>query len=134
MPRGISKPYLVVERGRCRFSPIRLVFKNRSVYSRIRRLVPPRSPFGDMRMKWFLVASPALLLVLHTAIPDGRSMPPPAETRVPIARTPPPIQPAHPTQADQAEQASLVEGNSAFAFDLYAQLRGRSGNLFFSPY
>ena len=30
--------------------------------------------------------------------------------------------------------ASLVEGNTAFSFDLYAQLKGRPGNLFFSPY
>jgi len=29
---------------------------------------------------------------------------------------------------------SLVEGNTAFSFDLYAQLKGRPGNLFFSPY
>ena len=28
----------------------------------------------------------------------------------------------------------LVEGNSAFAIDLYRQLAGRNGNLFFSPY
>jgi len=33
--------------------------------------------------------------------------------------------------ADVAEQA---QGNEAFAFDLYAQLRGQSGNLFYSPY
>jgi serpin B len=29
---------------------------------------------------------------------------------------------------------SLVADNTAFALDLYAQLRGESGNLFFSPY
>ena len=29
---------------------------------------------------------------------------------------------------------SLVEGNTAFAFDLYAHLKGRPGNLFFSPF
>lgn len=29
---------------------------------------------------------------------------------------------------------SLVEGNTAFAFDLYARLKGSPGNLFFSPF
>src|SRR5437879_408086 len=29
---------------------------------------------------------------------------------------------------------SLVEGNTAFALDLYARLSGTPGNLFFSPY
>ncbi len=35
-------------------------------------------------------------------------------------------------QAAQTE--SLVEGNTAFALDLYARLSGAPGNLFFSPY
>src|SRR6202453_1357313 len=29
--------------------------------------------------------------------------------------------------------AAVAEGNNAFAFDLYAQLRKQNGNLFFSP-
>jgi serpin B len=33
-----------------------------------------------------------------------------------------------------AEQASLVEGNTAFAFNLYQTLRAGDGNLFYSPY
>ena len=33
-----------------------------------------------------------------------------------------------------AEQALLVEGNSAFAFGLYQALKGEEGNLFYSPY
>ncbi len=33
-----------------------------------------------------------------------------------------------------ADKASLVEGNSAFAFELYQELRGEQGNLFYSPY
>ena len=33
-----------------------------------------------------------------------------------------------------SEQASLVEGNSAFAFELYQALKGKEGNLFYSPY
>ena len=35
--------------------------------------------------------------------------------------------------AEQEDIAELVEGNSAFAFDLYHEL-GNGGNLFFSPY
>jgi serpin B len=33
-----------------------------------------------------------------------------------------------------SEQALLVEGNSAFAFELYQALKEENGNLFFSPY
>jgi serine protease inhibitor len=32
------------------------------------------------------------------------------------------------------QDESLVEGSTAFALDLYAQLKGRAGNLFFSPH
>jgi serpin B len=34
----------------------------------------------------------------------------------------------------QSEQALLVEGNSAFAFKLYQELKEKEGNLFYSPY
>jgi serpin B len=33
-----------------------------------------------------------------------------------------------------SEQALLVEGNSAFAFELYRALKGKEGNLFYSPH
>lgn len=33
-----------------------------------------------------------------------------------------------------SEQSSLVEGNSAFVFELYQALKGEEGNLFYSPY
>ena len=36
--------------------------------------------------------------------------------------------------AGNAELAGLVDGNSAFAFDLYQALKGRDGNLFYSPH
>ncbi len=34
----------------------------------------------------------------------------------------------------EEQMAALVEGNTAFAADLYQELRGTDGNLFFSPY
>ena len=34
----------------------------------------------------------------------------------------------------EAHLSDLVDGNSAFAFDLYQELRGERGNLFYSPY
>jgi serpin B len=34
----------------------------------------------------------------------------------------------------ETDLATLVEGNSAFAFDLYQALSGEEGNLFYSPY
>ena len=37
-------------------------------------------------------------------------------------------------KANEADVTSVVEGNNAFAFDLYAKLRGEEGNLVFSPY
>lgn len=36
--------------------------------------------------------------------------------------------------ATEEETAGLVAGNSAFAFDLYQQLKSQEGNLFYSPY
>jgi serpin B len=36
--------------------------------------------------------------------------------------------------ATKAKPATLVDGNSAFAFDLYQVLRDTAGNLFYSPY
>jgi serpin B len=37
-------------------------------------------------------------------------------------------------QISPAEMASLINGNSEFAFNLYRALKGKDGNLFFSPY
>ena len=34
----------------------------------------------------------------------------------------------------EADLAELVQGNNAFAFDLYRALSGREGNLFYSPF
>jgi len=37
-------------------------------------------------------------------------------------------------QVSQGDLATLVDGNSEFAFDLYRSLKDTSGNLFYSPY
>ena len=37
-------------------------------------------------------------------------------------------------QVDKSGQVSIVAGNSAFAFDLYQELKAEGGNLFYSPY
>lgn len=37
-------------------------------------------------------------------------------------------------QVSQTDEQALVDGNSAFAFNLYQSLKGQSGNLFFSPF
>jgi len=37
-------------------------------------------------------------------------------------------------EVDTTELTTLVNGNSAFAFDLYQALRDKEGNLFYSPY
>jgi serpin B len=40
---------------------------------------------------------------------------------------------AEPKPVPAADRTAVVEGNNAFAFALYGQLRNRNGNLFFSP-
>ena len=35
---------------------------------------------------------------------------------------------------DKSDQVALIDGNSAFAFDLYQRLKEKDGNLFYSPY
>ncbi len=39
-----------------------------------------------------------------------------------------------PAANEQNDAQAVVEGNSRFALELYARLRGSEGNLFFSPY
>ena len=38
------------------------------------------------------------------------------------------------TVKENTDKKYVVKGNNEFAFDLYAKLRGKDGNLFFSPY
>ncbi len=49
------------------------------------------------------------------------------------AEAPPPAPRVAP-DVPRAELVTLVQGNTAFGLDLYAQLRSSPGNLFFSPY
>ncbi len=49
-----------------------------------------------------------------------------------LTRTSPP--PARLVTASGVDVTSVVQGNSAFALDLFRPLRGSPGNLFFSPY
>jgi serpin B len=58
------------------------------------------------------------------------STPPGSTSEKPASDTPAP--PAKPL-ATEAEMTALVEGNNAFAFDLYKALRATPGNLAFSP-
>lgn len=37
-------------------------------------------------------------------------------------------------QVSDADTGALVDGNTTFAFDLYRQLAGKGGNLFYSPF
>lgn len=41
---------------------------------------------------------------------------------------------SRPVQQEEEPMAALSEGNTAFAFDLYQQVRSEEGNLFYSPY
>jgi serine protease inhibitor len=67
-----------------------------------------------MKQKWIRLLTVAGLLGVLTVAPMGKSL-------------------AVETDTDTAREA-LVRGNSAFAVELYGQLRQREGNLFFSPY
>ena len=58
---------------------------------------------------------------------NGLTPPPGEEARSEKARVTSPDVP-------QADLTELVTGNSAFAFDLYQQIRDREGNLFYSPH
>lgn len=62
----------------------------------------------------FLSKSPALALLLLGVAPFNTDMP--AEA------------------ADGSEIEAVVDGNTAFALDLYSRLKDEDGNLFFSPY
>ena len=86
-------------------------------------------------------ASPTSLLntgpVEETPAPSPTSRPEPTTARAVVVMTPisdvPGPNPTSPKVAND-ELASLVEGNTTFALDLYRQLALSAGNLFYSPY
>ncbi len=73
-----------------------------------------------------------LAVLILTLVVTGCSGPTPAPAQAQA------IQSEKPREADpevsEAELTALVEGNTDFAVDLYQRLRGREGNLFFSPH
>ncbi len=73
-----------------------------------------------------------LAVLILTLVVMGCSGPTPAPAQAQA------IQSEKPREADpevsEAELTALVEGNTDFAVDLYQRLRGREGNLFFSPH
>ncbi len=71
----------------------------------------------------------ALLGVLGTLLAAGctGSVAQPAIARAEVQRVGNP-------EVPQSDLATLADGNSAFAFDLYGALRKQDGNLFYSPY
>jgi serpin B len=83
-----------------------------------RRLIPTLIMVGAVSVATALVLSP----------PWGTVRPAVAETvKSDLPRTTSP-------DVGTADQRLLIEGNTAFAFDLYQQLRGEDGNLFYSPH
>ena len=82
------------------------------------------------RSVWYALIAIAMCLTaaaLLTACGEGRdSTAMSSEVRSDRERAAP--------SALDTEVAGLVDGNSAFAFDLYQALGGQSGNLFYSPH
>ncbi|MCX6001281.1 MAG: serpin family protein [Chloroflexi bacterium] len=77
-----------------------------------------------MKSKWLYVTSLGLVLLTGLA-----ACAQPASNDVQRSDKPR-VAPA----VSQADLAALVDGNNAFALDLYQALNGKQGNLFYSPY
>ena len=77
-----------------------------------------------MKSKWLYMVSLGLVLLTGLA---GCSQP--ASSDVLLSD-----KPRAAGTAGQSDLAALVDGNNAFAFDLYGALKGTQGNLFYSPY
>ena len=86
----------------------------------------------SMRHLMLAVLSSALLLACGK---NGGSNNPPTPPDQPTepSQPAPPSWPAPPEQISAAELATLVDGNTAFAFDTYARLAAGPGNIAFSP-
>ena len=87
-------------------------------------------PYGLRRSVWYALIAIAMCLTtaaLLTACGEGQeSTAISSEVRSDRERAAP--------SALDTEVAGLVDGNSAFAFDLYQALGGQRGNLFYSPH
>jgi len=77
-----------------------------------------------MKSKWLYVTSLGLVLLTGLA---ACAQPAPGDVQ---RSDKPRLSPS----VSQADLAMLVDGNNAFALDLYQALKGTEGNLFFSPY
>lgn len=64
----------------------------------------------------------------------ARDLPPDPPAPPPGTGIPPPGDPSDNDSRRSVKPSPLVQANTAFALDLYQQLRGRPGNLFFSPF
>jgi serpin B len=69
-------------------------------------------------------------------LPAPAVEPPPSGTLAAVQPKEPPAPPKKSADPEQvrADRPALVKGNTAFALDLYNQLRSKDGNLFLSPY
>ena len=84
---------------------------------------------GPRRSAWFILAAVALCVTataLLAACGGSQDSAAKAEIRSDRERASP--------SPGSTDMAALSDGNSAFAFDLYRTLRGREGNLFYSPH
>ena len=107
----------------------------------LRRLLGVAPPSARQQVSWSGLACLVALAVL-VACTGSSSSSDPTKTATPQPTTTVPTmteelrsakERAAPATTD-TEIAELVRGNSAFAFDLYQNLRGEDGNLFYSPY
>ncbi len=115
------------------------------MHERANGLNRPRQPVR------FTVIVTALCVTLTALLSACDSGPEPADTPEPLtipSPTPTAVDRAIPVVSNElrsdkeraapsasgTEVADVVDGNSAFAFDLYQALRGQQGNLFYSPH
>jgi serpin B len=77
------------------------------------------------------VANPNGPAAAPTTAPPEAAAPAPELQAEPVVSDVPAV---IPTAVQEADLAAVVRGDNALAFDLYARLRGKDGNVFFSPY